>query len=81
MNHYHGNSSLSAAERLLVRSSNTKKHLSGLTAYDAVALSCHLLSPVSDEGEVVAAAKALLQEERGAAAAHLSVGDDGDAIA
>lgn len=51
----------------------------GLTD-DAVTLSCHLSAPVSDQSEVVAAAEAFLQEDGGAAATHLAVGDDGNAI-
>lgn len=48
---------------------------------DAVPLGRHLGGAVPDQGEVVAPAKTLLEEERGAAAAQLPVGDDGDAVA
>lgn len=51
-----------------------------LTLNDPVSLCRHLDAPLSHQRQVVAAAEALLQEERGAAAAHLPVGDDGDAI-
>lgn len=56
-------------------------YLFGLVVYDTVTLSCHLLGAIPDQSEVVAAAETFLEEERGAEAAHLSVGDDGDAIA
>lgn len=48
---------------------------------DAVPLGRHLRRSVPDQGEVVALAKRLFEEERGAAAAQLAVGDDGDAVA
>lgn len=56
-------------------------HLRGRTVDDAGPLGRHLGHALPDQGEVVAPAKALLQEERGAAAAQLAVGDDGDAVA
>lgn len=56
-------------------------HLLGWTVDDAVPLGRHLLRAVPDQGEVVAPAKVLFEEERGAAAAQLAVGDDGNAVA
>lgn len=56
-------------------------HLLGWTVDDAVPLGRHLGRTVPDQGEVVARAKALFEEERGAAAAQLAVGDDGDTVA
>lgn len=55
-------------------------YLCGLSVYDTPALRCHFISPVSNQSQVVAAAETLLQEERGATAAHLAVGYDGNAI-
>lgn len=52
-----------------------------LTLDDAISLGRHLRRAVPDQGEVVALAKILFEEERGAAAAQLAVGDDGDAVA
>lgn len=48
---------------------------------DSGPLRRHLLRPVSEQSQVVAAAERLLQEERGAAAAQFSLGNDGDAVA
>lgn len=48
---------------------------------DPAPLSRHDFCAASDQREVVAAAKALLQKDGGAAATHLPVGDDGDAVA
>lgn len=48
---------------------------------DATSLRRHDLCAASDQREVVTAAKALLQKDGGAAATHLPVGDDGNAIA
>lgn len=63
-----------------MRSVGCCSHLCGLTADDTSSLSRHLFSPISHQGEVVAAAKIFLQEERGATAAQLAVGDDGNAV-
>lgn len=53
----------------------------GPALYDATALVRRRLSPLSDQGEVVAAAVTFLQEERRATAANLALGDDGNAVA